>query len=437
MERIESTMKKKIIILVNLIGILLITMLCTKSLASTEVDLVSSKNKVEIKEEFSITVNANNTDIAAYTIWLYFDSDKVECISTDENINVADNRVIYTWISDTGTNIALNRLIKFNFKAKQNGIASFAIIGEFYNQKGEKIDIKYNQAEVEIGENNTLVQSEAEGLENTNDDTNQIGEQNTESSVALSADNAKLRIMRLNEEGVNPNFDPSIKEYYLVVGEDTQKLEITAIPENTEAEVVITGNENLKSGLNQIKIAVTSKDKSNTEEYTINVTRTNNEEAANADLETLAVADYTLSPEYQANITNYEIEVSNSTEELTILAIPQNEKATVEVAGNTNLKIGQNQIVVTVTAEDGVTSKKYLLNVYRRNQEEEIQNAEEEQNRIEEANEVVEEKENENMVGEAEKQNEEKVVNTVFSIVGTLLGIVVIGIVVIRIRKKI
>lgn len=138
MERIESTMKKKIIILVNLIGILLITMLCTKSLASTEVDLVSSKNKVEIKEEFSITVNANNTDIAAYTIWLYFDSDKVECISTDENINVADNRVIYTWISDTGTNIALNRLIKFNFKAKQNGIASFAIIGEFYNQKEKK-----------------------------------------------------------------------------------------------------------------------------------------------------------------------------------------------------------------------------------------------------------------------------------------------------------
>ena len=55
---------------------------------------------------------------------------------------------------------------------------------------------------------------------------------------------------------------------------------------------------------------------------------------------------------------------------LNILAIPQNENAKVEIAGANNLKIGDNNITVTVYAENGVTFKKYKITVHRRNEKE-------------------------------------------------------------------
>ena len=413
-------MKKRIIISFNLILILLFTIFCTNSLAESEIDLIASKNNVAVDEEFNVTVNANNKAIAAYTIWIYFDNEKVDCILNENSLNAIDNRVIYTWISETGRNENLNELVQITFKAKQEGIASFSIIGEFYNENGETMDIKYNQVEVEIGENYLVdAQAENEKLEN--------------SSQVISDNNAKLKIMRLNEEGVNPNFNQDINEYYLIVNENTEKLDVTAIPENDEAEVKISGNDNLKNGLNKIKITVTSKDKTNTEEYVINVTKTNNKKDANADLETLAVENYTLSPDYQNIVTNYTLEITNTTEKLNILAIPQSENAKVQIQGNENLKIGQNQVIITVTAANEITNKKYIIDVHRRNEEEETEYAKQQKNIVEEANEVLEGISNETNTGNTEEINTK---NSIFMIVGIILSIIVIGIVIIRIRRE-
>lgn len=421
-------MKKSIIIIFSFTLIVLFTGMCTISFAEFEIDLIASKNNVEINEEFDITVNANNTEIAAFTIWLYFDNEKVDCISSGDDINVIDNRVLYTWISESGTNENLNELVRIKFKAKQEGIASFSIIGEFYNQNGEKIDIKYNQSEIGIGKNYLIEeQNDTEALNDSNE--------------VVSDNNAKLKIMRLNKEGVNPNFNQDINEYYLIVDENTKELDITAIPANEGAEVQIIGNENLKNGLNQIRITVISKDKSNTENYLINITKTNDEEAANANLEMLAVENYTLSPDYQETVTNYAIEVSNETQNLNILAIPTNEKAKVQISGNEDIKIGENQLIITVTATNGITNKKYIINVHRRNEEEEIIHNEEQQNIIEEANQVIEETNNDNNMDNAqetheENNKEETIENNIIMIIGIVLSIIVMGIVVIRIKKK-
>src|SRR5699024_9866852 len=136
----RKIMKKRIIISFNLILILLFTIFCTNSLAESEIDLIASKNNVAVDEEFNVTVNANNKAIAAYTIWIYFDNEKVDCILNENSLNAIDNRVIYTWISETGRNENLNELVQITFKAKQEGIASFSIIGEFYNENGETMD---------------------------------------------------------------------------------------------------------------------------------------------------------------------------------------------------------------------------------------------------------------------------------------------------------
>ena len=173
----------------------------------------------------------------------------------------------------------------------------------------------------------------------------------------------------------------------------------------------------------------------------INITKTNDEEAANANLEMLAVENYTLSPDYQETVTNYAIEVSNETQNLNILAIPTNEKAKVQISGNEDIKIGENQVIITVTATNGITNKKYIINVHRRNEEEEIIHNEEQQNIIEEANQVIEETNNDNNMDNAqetheENNKEETIENNIIMIIGIVLSIIVMGIVVIRIKKK-
>lgn len=432
-------MKKKCIILGKLIvfQIVVVALLCllsVKGFAVTEINLTANKDNVDVGEEFSITVNETSSNIAAYTIWIYFDSQMVECVSAADNLNVVENKAIYTWFSENGVNEDLDELVQIEFKAKQDGVASFAATGEFYNQNGEQIDVKYNQVEVEIG---NYVNQYA---------TTQNGKNDSEQAEkTANSSSAKLEIMRLNQEGVNPDFNPDIHEYYLIVNEDTKKLDITAVPENREAEVKITGNDNLKNGLNKIEISVTSKDKTSTEEYIINVTKTDDAEAANADLENLAVENYTLSPDFQSTVTNYTVEVSNEDENLNILAIAQKENAKVKISGNQNLKIGQNEIVITVTAPNGATEKNYIINAYRRGEAEENAFKQEQQNAIEQANEIMEQMDengngNTQETGEKSENNgiqdeARNVEDMIFMIAGIVLSIIVLGIVVIRIRS--
>ena len=308
----------------------LVIVFSVKSYSKSEISLNASDNNIQKDEEITLTANITNTDIAAYTLWIYYDKDKVECITNEDNINSLDGKIIYTWFSNTGKNKNIEELINLKFKTKQDGIASFNIIAELYDENGKEIDVNYKQTEVKIGE-------ETEDLEVITDDN-------------VEEDNAFLKIMRVNKEGINPDFDKNIKEYYLIVNEDVKDLDITAVAENKDAQVNITGNKNLKIGLNKIKIKVTSKDKSKTNEYTINVTKTENEKSANADLETLAVEYFELIPEFDKTITNYSSEVSNEVNKLNILAISSDESAKVQITGNENLKVGDNQITISVTA---------------------------------------------------------------------------------------
>lgn len=422
---------KKIITTIIFILALLIEF-SMKSLAKTEITLNASDNNIQKNEEITITADINNTNIAAYTLWIYFDSEKIECTSKLDNMNIMDDKIVYTWFSDTGANKKLNELLKINFKSLEDGIASFYLIGEAYNDNGEKMDIKYSSEEVEIGE-----EDENKKDENFDENTN------------VSSSDASLEIMRVNKEGINPNFDKDIKEYYLIVDESVDKLDITAIATNKKAEIKITGNENLKIGVNKIKILVISEDKTKKEEYVINVTKTGNEKEAEANLENLAIENYELSPEFNGNVTNYSVEVSNDTERLNVLAIPIDADAKVQIDGNEKMNVGKNKIVVIVTAKNGITNKKYYISVNRRSESEEKLFLEEQRNKIEEANVIMEkmsvDNSNDKNVENLENKNESttqkighkntKILNRIITIVGSIAVLIVLGIVVIRIRK--
>lgn len=82
--------------------------------------------------------------------------------------------------------------------------------------------------------------------------------------------------------------------------------------------------------------------------------------SSNNNLASLTVGGATLSPAFNAATTTYSCNVAANISTLVVTAKQADSKAKVAVAGNTNLKYGRNEIVVTVTAENGAV-KKYLI----------------------------------------------------------------------------
>lgn len=386
---------------------------------SANISLNASSEKVANNEKFEIMVGADNSSIAACTLWIYYENEKVECNTNNDNINVLEDKIIYTWYSSSGKNEKMNDILNLEFTAKNEGIATFAITGEIYNENGEEISFNGDSIDIEIGD--TIQEDELQEL------TEEV--QKDENSLNLG-------ILRTNYESIVPDFSENIFEYYLVVDEAVNNIDITAIPESKKAEVVISGNKNLKMGLNIIKITVSLNGDSKT--YTINVTKTRNEAAANTNLETLAVEYYELEPEYSGNITNYHIEIPNTESTINILAIPEDKNAKVKISGNDNLQYGINSVTVEVTAKDGITVKRYNIEVYKRNKEEEAKYQEEVKKKVEEANNLLAEKNIETTSMNSLENREETSNNNgrITIIVVLTLAVIAIGIVIIIIRKK-
>lgn len=194
--------------------------------------------------------------------------------------------------------------------------------------------------------------------------------------------NVDLEVLRMNVEGMVPGFGSDITEYYITVGENINQIEITAIPKNEKSLVKVVGNESLKSGINRIEITVKSEKGANEKKYIINVTKTSNMQIANTNLETLAIENVVIAPEFNNSITRYNAEVANTVKSLNILAIPENVQSQVVVEGNENLKEGENEVTIKVIAQNSVTEKVYSINVYKRNDGEEAVQKQEQEAKI-------------------------------------------------------
>lgn len=239
-----------------------------------------------------------------------------------------------------------------------------------------------------------------------------------------------LKNLIVNQEGIEPSFQKDISEYYLVVSSQIDKLEIEAIAEKSSSRIEILGNDNLKLGTNIITINIISEN-GDTNAYYINVVKTDDIELFNTNLENLAIENILLTPPFDSNTTNYEIEISSEITNLNILAIPQNENAKIEIIGNNDLTEGNNLIEVKVISQNGDSEKTYKINVFKRNLNEEIEHEKEKIINNEKLNEIYN---SEQETYKAEKTNyvtANNILNINFNVV--IIFVLVIGIVVISI----
>ncbi len=81
-------------------------------------------------------------------------------------------------------------------------------------------------------------------------------------------------------------------------------------------------------------------------------------------------ATVSLTPGFNPDTTSYYAAVANTSEMVIVSAIAEDSLANVEVAGGKNLSLGNNEVLITVTAEDGSRTV-YTIYVYRSEYEKE------------------------------------------------------------------
>jgi hypothetical protein len=173
------------------------------------------------------------------------------------------------------------------------------------------------------------------------------------------SNDATLRSLTVSSGDLS--FDANTTSYTVNVANGVTNIDVTGTANHDSATV--TGNVTdmpLEVGDNVTDITVTAEDGTTVKVYTVTVHRISND----ATLRSLTVSSGDLS--FDANTTSYTVNVANGVTNIDVTGVANHDSAT--VTGNVTdmpLEIGDNVTDITVTAEDGTTTKVYTVTVHR------------------------------------------------------------------------
>lgn len=171
----------------------------------------------------------------------------------------------------------------------------------------------------------------------------------TTTTKSLSSNNY-LSTITVDGEEIE-NFSKNTSKYFVKVENDVSTISIEAEAEDEKAKVEIDGPDTLKIGDNEYTISVTSENDT-TKFYKVIVTRKEEDESSNTDIDNIKVKGYNLN--FDKNSKTFYLSINKDTTKLNIEVTLDDEKSNYEIKGNENLKDG-SIVKIIVTAEDGST----------------------------------------------------------------------------------
>ena len=181
-------------------------------------------------------------------------------------------------------------------------------------------------------------------------------------TVIRQSNDATLSNLTVSDGTLAPAFIPSETNYTVNVGNATTDIVATGTPTHPGATVTVVGGGSLAVGSNTVTVTVTSEDGTVSKDYTIIVFRA---PSSDANLSGILVSSGMLSPVFSSGTTSYTV-YAGSVTSIDVEGIANHPGASVSgnVAGKL-LKLGNNTITLTVTAENGTTTKNYTVIVVR------------------------------------------------------------------------
>jgi gliding motility-associated-like protein len=197
------------------------------------------------------------------------------------------------------------------------------------------------------------------------------------------SNNAGLTDLAISEGTLSPIFEEGTKDYTTTVPNDVKTISVTPVSEDATATITVNGivvpsgtaspEQELKVGKNEIITVVTAQD-GTVQTYTVIVTREEAPLSNDAALTDLAISEGTLSPAFAEGTKDYTTIVPNDITSIKVTPVIEDATATITVNGivvpsgtasaDLPLKVGENVIITTVTAQDG-TVNTYTIIVTR------------------------------------------------------------------------
>ena len=211
-------------------------------------------------------------------------------------------------------------------------------------------------------------------------------------SVATMSNIATLQSLSLSNGTLSPVFSTLTRNYTASVSNDVSGISATWLTTQADATSQVRINSGnftsverganspnlpLVVGNNTINIRVTAQDGVTMGNHTVIVSR---QRSSNTELSALAASAGPLSPAFEPSATTYSFTVPNSVVSTTLNATKATSGGKLEVRVNSGafavittgkasgalaLVSGLNQIETRVTAEDGLTTRSYILNITR------------------------------------------------------------------------
>ena len=193
--------------------------------------------------------------------------------------------------------------------------------------------------------------------------------------------NTNLANLSVNAGTLSPAFAASTTAYTVSVSSATTTIRLTPTVADATAAITVNGimvssgsassSIPLMVGNNTITTVVTAQD-GTTKTYTINVNRS---ASAIASLADLSISSGTLLPVFASTTSNYALMVNNGIGTINVTATPSDPTARITVngvsivngqsSGGITLNVGNNDIIVVVTAQDGITNQTYSIAIQR------------------------------------------------------------------------
>ena len=307
-------------------------------------------NNANIGDEITAKVNVNNVNVDSSNIGICgvggnisFDSDYLEFISATGmsspyavSVN-KNNNYKFAGIDFTLSNgfSSATDIITLKFKTLKTGSTTLSLANVLLNDcNNNKLSVTPVSKTITIG------------------------------TPVVKDSNNYLSALSITGYTISPAFNKNTTSYSLTVPNDVSSVTVNATKESAKETLTGTGNKSLSVGANNISVVVTAEN-GDKRTYTITVTRQSaSQKSSDNSLKDLSVPGYTLSPAFSKDNLDYTLKVPNDATKIDVKAITNDEKSSVKVVGNTDLKVGENVVTIEVTAEDG-SKKTYKITVTR------------------------------------------------------------------------
>lgn len=181
--------------------------------------------------------------------------------------------------------------------------------------------------------------------------------------VEVKSTNNYLKNLEVTGYKITPEFDKQTINYEITNEVDEDYIEINAQVDDEKATISGTGKVALNSGENNLKIEVTS-ESGTVRTYFIKVVKKVQENLRLTNLKLKAKnMEIMLEPEFDAEIFEYYCNIENEISKVNIEANSSDKNAKIEIEGNEELKPGMNQILISVSSNDG-KKVTYRINAY-------------------------------------------------------------------------